>query len=398
MHLPQELVNEIIFHVEHADDLGILVTLLQASIPIFSPQISTNLRRGTVTLKRKDHYLALSTIAKCCPEIMHSVQNVQIERSKQIPTRDTEEELLAPLLDACTALRSLSITTNIIAWSKAIGSEEQRQALYRAMQRPTLEFLSMSWLYLREPDITAFRALTLPASLCAVRFSGCQMDAVLPAEGAGVKSADHRESSLFFISFDQSSLEFVRMLRFASGSYPFGNLQIIDYNSTFWDDDRDMVGELTRANPRLDKLFLRTDLSQMAEYDLSACASLSMLLMAFTKPMNFNQVSVRNIASIINTLPASAPLATFSISLPAQTSKIDPYEQHWRALETALLGRPLPAKVVGIRLARHGELVHSEETEANYHRRMAKLMPRLDKQGILKVTLEPYLVPAGGVV
>ena len=55
----------------------------------------------------------------------------------------------------------------------------------------------------------------------------------------------------------------------------------------------------------------------MAEYDLSACASLSMLLIAFTKPMNFNQVSVRNIASIINTLPASAPLAAFSISLPA---------------------------------------------------------------------------------
>ncbi|KAI5888154.1 uncharacterized protein SCHCODRAFT_02635879 [Schizophyllum commune H4-8] len=390
MHLPQELVNEIIFHVEHAEDLGVLVNLLEASVPVFSPQISTNLRRGLVTLKRKDHYLALSAIAKLCPEIMRSVQSVKIERSKQIPTRDPEEELLAPLLDACNALRSLSITTNIIAWSKAIGSEEQRQAIYRAMQRPTLEFLFMSWLYLREADIDAFRALALSASLRIVRFSGCQLDAIQASEGTEVQQGDPRESPLFFISFDQSSLEFVRMLRFASGSYPFGGLQIIDYSSTFWDDDRDMMGELTRANPRLDKLFLRTDLSQMAEYDLSACASLSMLCISFTKPMNFNQVSVRNIAAIVNTLPESAPLATFSLSLPAQSSKIDPYEQHWRALENALLGRRLPVRAVIIRLARHGELVSSEETEANYHRRMAQYMPNVDKRGILKVTLESY--------
>ncbi|KAL1702548.1 hypothetical protein EV121DRAFT_293239 [Schizophyllum commune] len=337
MHVPQELVNEIVSHVEwRGSDTAHLVRLLEASVPVFSSQICANLRERPVDFS-VENYSSLSAISELCPKAMDSIRHVAIERNQPRAhpqhweeTYHQEETGLARLLDACTSLRSLAVDLRMQGWQEGLPCEEQREAIYRAMQRPSLQGLSISRMRLGEEDEARFRSLKLPAGLRSVRFTTiCTFEAYAAETEIPSPYPELRE-----LAFDDCCVNFVCMMGFASCC----ELQSLEYCADGSIDDGHLIAQLLRANTDLERTTLGTvsgPFSRFPQYDLSHIRALRSLITVLETRVH--RSAIENVASTAGTIRDIGSLDTFTlmISFDGERNVVD--LQQWITLEDALL-------------------------------------------------------------
>ncbi|KAI5888155.1 uncharacterized protein SCHCODRAFT_01329166 [Schizophyllum commune H4-8] len=405
MRVPQELVDEIISRVEWRDsDMAHLVRLLEASAPVFSAQICANLREQPVDFS-VDNFRSLSTISAICPEAMDSVWHVTIERERnQAHTHHREEtyhqeeayhrEEMAPqeekyheeetglarLLDACSCLRSLAIDLNMQGWQEGLPYAEQKEAIYLAMQRPTLQRFSLSHTRLGEEDEARFRALRIPVGLRSVRL---RMIVTFEAYAAEVDSEVPTPfPELRELAFDDCCVNFVCMMGLASCC----SLSTMEYCADGNIHDDHLTAQLLRANAHLQHLTLGTvsgPFSRFPKYDLShirAVRSLTTIL-----ETRVHGSAIENVASTIRTIRDVGSLDTFTlmISFNGERNVVD--LPQWIALEDALLGPDGRApRLVNVRQRNYTECVSAED-QVHFQKTIQRFLSRLNERGILDV-------------
>ncbi|KAL1751248.1 hypothetical protein FB107DRAFT_278847 [Schizophyllum commune] len=381
MRVPQEVVNQIISHVEWPTfRMRCIMRLLEASVPIFCPQICANFRMKPVDFSVNNQH-HLSTIFALCPAVKDSIWHVVIERNKpRERSHNQEERELARLLDACSSLRSLTVSLCMQSWTEGLRHEEQRRAIYRAMQRPTLESLSLFLMLLRPEDEIVFRSLAFPESLRVVRLSGVGVfrlsDVMAPLQPAPPVL------SLESLVVDEGSLDFTRSMRFASCHC----LTKLDFTSAGKAvDDNHVIAQLLRANAGLQFLILRNDyLPKFPVFDLSHNSALRSVYMILRRSA---PSVLENIALSLATIPAMVVLETLTFYFPPERSAIRMQDsQHWHALEDALMraGGQAP-RLVKLCLWGYMDRKVSSLTKEHFCRTVRDLLPRLDERGILEV-------------
>ncbi|KAL1695348.1 hypothetical protein GGG16DRAFT_86617 [Schizophyllum commune] len=310
-----------------------IVFILEASVPVFSPQICANFRKRYVDFRVDNHHY-LATKFALCPAIKDSIWHVNIEINKPRTRSYREEELeLARLLDACTSVRGLSINLCIQGWTEGLLYEEQRQAILRAMQRPTLEYLALFRVRLQEEDEDAFRSLALPASLRVVKLCGVSVFGIYPNKASGPAAPATPAPSLDSLIVDERSLGFVRLMNLASCQ----SLARLDFTSADKHvDDNHVIAQLLRANAQLQHLILRNDYhAEFPVYDLSHNFALrSVIALVHTseaKPSSHDApLVIENIARALCSIPETVALETFTLCFPPERGGIGMQDsRHW---------------------------------------------------------------------
>ncbi|KAL1725536.1 hypothetical protein EV714DRAFT_255714 [Schizophyllum commune] len=300
--------------------------ILEASVPVFSLQICANFRKRYVDFRVDNHHY-LATMFALCPAIKDSIWHVNIERNKPRTRSYREEELeLARLLDACTSVRGLSINLCIQGWTEGLLYEEQRQAILRAMQRPTLEYLALFRVRLQEEDEVAFRSLALPASLRVVKLCGVSVFGIHPNKAAGPAAPATPSPSLDSLIVDERSLGFVRLMNLASCQ----SLTRLDFTSADKHvNDNHVVAQLLRANAQLQHLILRNDYhAEFPVYDLSHNSALRSVIVLFQRSA---PLVIENIARALCSIPETVALETFTLCFPPERGEIGMQDsRHWR--------------------------------------------------------------------
>ncbi|KAL1751247.1 hypothetical protein FB107DRAFT_278846 [Schizophyllum commune] len=385
MRVPQELVNEIISHVEwRGSDTAHLVRLLEASAPVFSSQICAILHERPVEFS-VENYRSLSAISELCPEAMDSIWHVTIERNQprahpqhREETYHQEETGLARLLDACTRLRSISVDLRMQGWQEGLQCEEQREAIYRAMQRPSLQSLSISRTRLGEEDEARFRSLKLPASLRSVRVSTIGTFEAYAAE----TEVPSRLPELRELAFDDCCVNFVFMMGFASCCA----LKTLEYCADGSIDDGHLIAQLLRANTGLECLTLGTvsgPFSRFPQYDLSHIRALRSLIVVLETRVH--RSAIENVASTVGTIRDIGSLDTFTLMIPFDGERNVVDLQQWITLEDALL-RPdgRAPRIVHIRHRNHTNCSFADD-ERHFQETIQHFLSRLNERGILDV-------------
>ncbi|TRM59628.1 hypothetical protein BD626DRAFT_507819 [Schizophyllum amplum] len=326
MLLPQELVNDIVSHIDHGKDLQVIHDLLLASSAIFSPQICHNLHRLPVHLKATNDYSTLSSISALSADILPNVHILRIDDQPFQRLLEPRERHLPTLLDRCTGLRNAE-------WSFAYP-EQHRRALYRAMQRQTLVSLSLTWIKFQNNAIMELGGLTLPPNLKSITLSSVS---VLDGNYflAQPVQLDGGASGIEELQTDVLSLPFARLMYRPPRPYPYGNLRALvlsTYGGSLESPDPD--SSLLRANPLLSYLHLRTELNSMPSYDLSDKTALRTLVLHFYLMRTI--FSVANIVIMLRTFPRPNSLERVHLIGITTNKNIEEEVEHWQAMDDVL--------------------------------------------------------------
>ncbi|TRM59634.1 hypothetical protein BD626DRAFT_151722 [Schizophyllum amplum] len=332
MHLPQELVNEIVEQIDHGTDLETLFKLLQASTTVFSPQICLNLHRRPVHLRATSDYALLSSISALSADILPSLHILEISAEPYKLLLEPQEQCLPSLLDGCTGLQSLTIELTNSEWSFAYP-EKHREALYRAMQRHTLVSLRLAWMKFGNNDLKELGGLTLPPSLKSITLTSVELvDEDNPL--AQPVHLDGGAPGIEKLQTDAFSLPFARLMYRPPRPYPYGNLRNLflnAYGETF--ESSDLGTSLLRANPHLVYLHLRGDEGSVPPYDLSMNTALRVLVIQFNPRVLF---SIANIVNMLRTFPRQNGLEYVQILGIMNNAMIEDEAEHWKAMDDAL--------------------------------------------------------------
>ncbi|KAI5888161.1 uncharacterized protein SCHCODRAFT_02550569 [Schizophyllum commune H4-8] len=391
MRLPQELVDAITSNLQLGDDLITAYYLLQASPLIFSPQISLNLHHDLVHLSAgSSRYTTLSAVFRLCPSICSHVYQLQIERS---PTSELhpEEYALPALLDACVSLRSVHIYSVHLSdsWDTRFP-DAHRRAIYRAIQRPSLETLGLQGFSFGPSAIIELGALHMPPELKTIRLAECSLRSgnYFMAQASTAAGAEGAAPSVRELACDQYSLQFARLLFRAPRRYPFGDLRTLKL--TFMtggdhDSDHERLRQLLRANPRLEDLTLRTAPSLLPIRDISGAVTLRSLKIDYTPRLS--GCNPRCIADVLNSIsPSSVPtLEQFHLVgvTNAQGVLAGAVRDVWPQIDAALCRFPALKMVgVAVQVTKHEEAVLRLST--------ANLLPSTRARGILDLTFDYF--------
>ncbi|TRM58965.1 hypothetical protein BD626DRAFT_510266 [Schizophyllum amplum] len=349
MHLPQELVNEIVAYIKHGKNLKILLNLLQASSTVFSPQICLNLHHLPIHIETADDYSLLSSISSLSADILPSLRILTIEEAPDIRLQEPRIQHLPSLLDGCTGIQALSIRPCETDWSLAFP-EQHRRAIYRAIQRPTLVSLSLAWAHFGHSDITEFGGLTLPPSLRKITLY-CVSVAHESHFATQPAHPDGGAPGIEELRTDDISVPFARLMFRPPHPYPYRNLRTLSFNTYGRETSSQTANPsavLLHANPHLEYLLLGTEAHNIPTHDLSKNTALKTLVISFyVSGMVF---SVVNIAAMLNTFSRSNILERVFVSGISNNTMIEAEAEHWQALDVVLASKIHFPALLGVEL------------------------------------------------
>ncbi|TRM59635.1 hypothetical protein BD626DRAFT_507852, partial [Schizophyllum amplum] len=335
MHLPQELVNEIVAYIKHGKNLKILLNLLQASSTVFSPQICLNLHHLPIHIETADDYSLLSSISSLSADILPSLRILTIEEAPDIRLRSLEYSICHRFSMDAPASRP---------------SRYHRRAIYRAIQRPTLVSLSLAWAHFGHSDITEFGGLTLPPSLRKITLY-CVSVAHESHFATQPAHPDGGAPGIEELRTDDISVPFARLMFRPPHPYPYRNLRTLSFNTYGRETSSQTANPsavLLHANPHLEYLLLGTEAHNIPTHDLSKNTALKTLVISFyVSGMVF---SVVNIAAMLNTFSRSNILERVFVSGISNNTMIEAEAEHWQALDVVLASKIHFPALLGVEL------------------------------------------------